>query len=126
MKAVLVFLPLCLSACMHMDYLATAPGGATEHINLSSFGGSQTLDSAGGTRYTSNHVKTAGQFFQTVAAGLTGYFNHANLVAGEATTRLKDTNKTNLGVVNSNNKAATDQLNITTNGATEVAKLQKP
>ena len=66
MKAILTILCLLSASCVQLKYSAQTPKG-TETFALNSFGGGGVLDSAGGTRFTHNHNKSAGQFFQTVA-----------------------------------------------------------
>ncbi len=126
MKTLFLFMALALSACSQLDYHATAKNGNTEDLKLTTFGGSQSLESAGGTRYTSNHNKTAGQFFQTVAAVAGAIGNSVNVGHTEHTAQLKDTNAAGVAKNASNNAAATDQLKIVTDGANEAAKIAKP
>lgn len=120
--AALLLCLLCVS-CSQLDYSAVAANNSTEHIKLTTFGGSQSLDSAGGTRYTSNHNKTAGQFFQTVAAGFAAWANTASAAAGEVTSRVKDTNAAGVAK-NASNNAAAVQINGQ-NTALETAKIPK-
>lgn len=56
-----------LTSCTQLKYSATTKAGS-ETFAYNSFGGSGALDSAGGTRLTHNHNKSAGQFFQAVTA----------------------------------------------------------
>jgi hypothetical protein len=129
MKALplLILAVQALASCEHFDYTASTDsrGNKSEHMLLDSFGGSQTTETAGGTRHTSNHNKSFGQAAQAVTAIAGGITNVAGTKVTEGTIRLKDTNATKLGITNSNNKAATDQLQITTEGANKAAEILK-
>lgn len=111
-----IILALFCASCVNFKYSATAKDGNTETFALNSFGGSQSLESAGGTRYTSNHNKTAGQFFQTVAAVAATLGNAYVGAAGEVTARAKDANAASV-TKNASNNATKVQL-----GAQEVEK----
>lgn len=121
----LALVALCLSACAQMDYHATAQNGNEEEIHIKTFGGSQTIDSAGGTRWTTNHNKTAGQFFSTLAAFFGfGAQAYANGVTG-ATAQAAGASAERITINGQNTKAATDALQITTGGANEAARIAK-
>ncbi len=95
MRNILPLLVGLLCACSKLDYHADAKA-KTEDINYLTFGGSSAIDSAGGTRITQNHNKTAGQFFQTAATGLTVGFSYLTQKAQELTTQLANANLTSL------------------------------
>lgn len=127
MKRSHILLALLLASCEGFDYTASTDshGNKFEHMHMNSLGGSQTTETAGGTRHTGNYNKSFGQGAQAVTAIAGGITNVAGAKVTEGTVRLKDTNATKLGITNSNNKAATDQLDITTKGANEALKIQK-
>lgn len=120
----LIFVAMILSACSQLDYHATAENGSTENLKLTTFGGSQSLESAGGTRYTSNHNKTAGQFFQTVAAVAGTIGQSVNVGHAEHTAQIKDTNAAGVAKNASNN--ATAEVINGQNTALEAAKIPTP
>lgn len=99
MKSLIKLLPLLfLCSCQAIKYSATSPTKTQpgkEDFVIASFGGSRTIDTAGGTRYTSNENKTAGQFFQTAGIGVGAYYknatnssNNINATAQQANGRL--------------------------------------
>lgn len=106
-------LSLLLSSCSTFTYTATAPNGGTETVAYNTFGGSSSLETAGGTRLTQNHNKTGGQFFQTVTA-----------VAGGISAAYAKNSDNALTATQSNN--ATSVANTTTkaNAAVETAKIK--
>lgn len=67
MRLILLLTSLLCVSCAELKYTATTSKGS-ESFRYTSFGGSGTLESAGGTRLTQNHNKTAGQFFQAATA----------------------------------------------------------
>ncbi len=108
-----------------LDYHATAENGSQEDIHIKTFGGSQTIDSAGGTRWTTNHNKTAGQFFSAVTAWFGfGANAYAKGVDG-ATAQAASASAERITVNGQNTKAATDALQITTDGANKAAEIAK-
>lgn len=98
-----------LASCSDLKYAAVAPNGGTENLHLTTFGGSQSLESAGGTRYTSNHNKTAGQFFSAVTAVATVGANAYVGGAKEVTSRAVSAN-TSKATINASNNATKVEL----------------
>jgi hypothetical protein len=122
-----LMLAACVS-CSTFDYSADAIA-KTEVIHFKTFGGSSALDSAGGTRLTQNHNKTAGQFFQTVSAVAgtvaAGYVQHG-LNASNATT-TQQLNTSTAATQQAQINAALEQSLATTkaNAAIEALKLTR-
>lgn len=67
MRTFLSLILAALCSCSQLEYTATTNAG-TESFKYTSFGGSETMETAGGTRYVGNRNKSTGQFFQTVTA----------------------------------------------------------
>lgn len=68
-RASSVILALALCSCAQVKYSAfNAKTGATETFTLNMLGGSEAMESAGGTRWTGNRNKSFGQGAQAVTA----------------------------------------------------------
>jgi len=98
MKTTLIILILALCSCAQLEYSATTKAGS-ESFKYVSFGGSESMETAGGTRYTGNRNKTAGQFFQTVTA-VAGGISAASV--SKSNNALSATQSTNAAAVTKN------------------------
>lgn len=88
----LLFLPvIVLASCSQFDYYADGTA-KIESAHFKTFGGSSALDTAGGTRLTQNHNKTAGQLFQAVTAVAGGISASVARKSDNALSATKDTN----------------------------------
>ncbi len=112
------------TSCAQLKYAAVAPTGGTENLTLTTFGGSQSLESAGGTRYTSNHNKTAGQFFSTLAALATVGGNAYVSGAKEVTNRAVSANAAGVAKNASDNAAAAAAAEAAAKAATANAAIK--
>lgn len=118
-KSIALAVSIFLTACAQVKYTATTPKGS-ESFTMTTLMGSEVLDTAGGTRWTSNKVKNGGQFFQavtTVAGSVAGaYVKNSNNAAATAAGAQATTQAVAAG------KEATAQAAIQAGVTTEAIK----
>jgi len=127
MKHLASLLLACLCSCSNFQYTATAPDGGTETVAYFTFGGSSAMETAGGTRLTQNHNKTAGQAMQAataIAGGITAAYtkNSDNAVTTSAT---QSNNAAATAKVISDNKTAVEQARIAAEASEAALKLTR-
>lgn len=115
-KAFAPALCLLLIACSSVNYVAyNAKTGNYEQLKMTNVGGSEAIETAGGTRFTGNRIKNTGQLIQAAASTFLSWFGVEALKSNNALAATENTNAT---------KLASEEIAAKTAAAAEAAKLE--